>query len=174
MGKWIYRPKIFLTLTAVGGEWLASRLGHFTTGERAPGTHWIGWNWGGPQSCSGWHGDMRNSWNYWDSNSNPLVVQPVGSCCSDYAKYIYKLYKGYYTLRTFCLWLGMLLSIGDTFRLWLPVVSWVSAAFQKNLPPLPSEGRPQRSRACSLCVCVCVNAKASGLCGTNLVIHVVL
>jgi hypothetical protein len=33
---------IFLTLALVGGEWSASCLGHFTPGERAPGTHCIG------------------------------------------------------------------------------------------------------------------------------------
>jgi hypothetical protein len=38
----------FLTSTIVGGEWLASRLGHFTPVEIAPGTHWLG----GPESRS--------------------------------------------------------------------------------------------------------------------------
>jgi hypothetical protein len=33
---------VFLTSTLVGGEWSASRLSHFTPGERASGTHWIG------------------------------------------------------------------------------------------------------------------------------------
>jgi hypothetical protein len=33
---------IFLTWALVGGEWSASRPGHFTPGDRAPGTHWIG------------------------------------------------------------------------------------------------------------------------------------
>jgi hypothetical protein len=33
----------FLTSALDGGEWSASRLCHFTPGERAPGTHWIGW-----------------------------------------------------------------------------------------------------------------------------------
>jgi hypothetical protein len=33
---------IFLTSALVGGEWSASRLGRFTSGDRAPGTHWIG------------------------------------------------------------------------------------------------------------------------------------
>jgi hypothetical protein len=33
---------IFLTSALVGGEWSASLHGSFTTGERAPGTHWIG------------------------------------------------------------------------------------------------------------------------------------
>jgi hypothetical protein len=32
----------FLTSALVGGEWSASRPGRFTSGERTPGTHWIG------------------------------------------------------------------------------------------------------------------------------------
>jgi hypothetical protein len=31
----------FLATALDGGEWSASRPGHFTLGERAPGTHWI-------------------------------------------------------------------------------------------------------------------------------------
>jgi hypothetical protein len=33
---------IFLTSAGAGGEWSASRPGRFTSGERTPGTHWIG------------------------------------------------------------------------------------------------------------------------------------
>jgi hypothetical protein len=33
---------IFLTSALVGGEWSASYPGRFTTGERAPGSHWVG------------------------------------------------------------------------------------------------------------------------------------
>jgi hypothetical protein len=33
---------IFLTAALVGGEWSASRPGHFTSGEGAPGNNWIG------------------------------------------------------------------------------------------------------------------------------------
>jgi hypothetical protein len=33
---------IFLTSSLAGGEWSALRLGRFTLGEIAPGTHWIG------------------------------------------------------------------------------------------------------------------------------------
>jgi hypothetical protein len=32
---------IFLTSALVGGEWLASVPGRFTSGERAPGTNWM-------------------------------------------------------------------------------------------------------------------------------------
>jgi hypothetical protein len=40
---------IFLTYALLGGEWSASRSCHFTLGERAPGTHWIG-GWVGPRA----------------------------------------------------------------------------------------------------------------------------
>jgi hypothetical protein len=40
---------IFLTSALVGGEWSASRPGHFTPWERAPGTHWTG-GWVGPRA----------------------------------------------------------------------------------------------------------------------------
>jgi hypothetical protein len=33
---------IFLTSALAGGEWSVSRLGRFTPGERAFGTHWVG------------------------------------------------------------------------------------------------------------------------------------
>jgi hypothetical protein len=33
---------VFLACALVGGEWSASRPGHFNPGKRAPGTHWIG------------------------------------------------------------------------------------------------------------------------------------
>jgi hypothetical protein len=38
---------IFLTSALAGGEWSVSRRS--TTGERAPGTHWIG-GWVGPRA----------------------------------------------------------------------------------------------------------------------------
>jgi hypothetical protein len=40
---------VFLNSALVGGKWSASRLGRFTPGERAPGTHWIG-GWVGPRT----------------------------------------------------------------------------------------------------------------------------
>jgi hypothetical protein len=40
---------IFLTSALVGGDWSASRPGRFTSGERGPGTHWIG-GWVGPRA----------------------------------------------------------------------------------------------------------------------------
>jgi hypothetical protein len=41
-GEWMYRSTFFLSSALVGGEWSTSRTGHFTPGERAPGTHWVG------------------------------------------------------------------------------------------------------------------------------------
>jgi hypothetical protein len=38
-----------LTSALNGGEWSASRPGHFTSRERAPGTHWLG-GWVGPRA----------------------------------------------------------------------------------------------------------------------------
>jgi hypothetical protein len=49
---------IFLTSALAGGEWPASRLGHFTPEERAPGTHWIG-GWMGTQNRSGRRGEEK-------------------------------------------------------------------------------------------------------------------
>jgi hypothetical protein len=43
---WIH---VFLISAIVGGKWLASRLGRFTLGKRAPGTNWIG-DWMGPRT----------------------------------------------------------------------------------------------------------------------------
>jgi hypothetical protein len=47
----------FLTATLDGGEWSASRTGHFTPRERAPSTHWIK-GWVGPQGRSGRWGEQ--------------------------------------------------------------------------------------------------------------------
>jgi hypothetical protein len=43
------KAHVFLTSALAGGEWSASRPCHFTPGERAPGTHWIG-DWVGPRA----------------------------------------------------------------------------------------------------------------------------
>jgi hypothetical protein len=40
---------IFLTSALVGGEWSASRPCRFTSGQRAPSTHYIG-DWVGPSA----------------------------------------------------------------------------------------------------------------------------
>jgi hypothetical protein len=49
LGEWsgVIAPSFF-TSALDGGEQSASRLGHFTSGETAPGTHWLG-GWMGPR-----------------------------------------------------------------------------------------------------------------------------
>jgi hypothetical protein len=51
-------------------------------GERAPAIHWIGGWLGRPQNRSG---RCENSGPHQDSNSDPLVVQPVASLHTDWA-----------------------------------------------------------------------------------------
>jgi hypothetical protein len=41
--------QVFLTSAQVGGGWSASCPGRFTSGGRAPGTHWIG-GWKNPRA----------------------------------------------------------------------------------------------------------------------------
>jgi hypothetical protein len=40
---------MFLISALAGGEWSASRPGRFTSGEKDPGTHWIG-DWVNPRA----------------------------------------------------------------------------------------------------------------------------
>jgi hypothetical protein len=49
LGEWSYSATHSLTPALDGGEWSASRPGHFTPRERPPGTHWIG-GWVGPRA----------------------------------------------------------------------------------------------------------------------------
>jgi hypothetical protein len=65
-------PRILLTSALDGGEWSVSRPGHFTTRERAPGTHRIG-------GCVGPRAGLEAVMN---RNSQPLpgfeppIIQP--------------------------------------------------------------------------------------------------
>jgi hypothetical protein len=43
LGEWRYSSTHSSTSALDGGEWSASRPGRYTTSERDPGTHWIGW-----------------------------------------------------------------------------------------------------------------------------------
>jgi hypothetical protein len=63
---------IFLTSALVGGDWLTSRPGRFTPGERAPSTHWIGSWWAPELVWMTWR--RENSWPYWYSNSHPSAI----------------------------------------------------------------------------------------------------
>jgi hypothetical protein len=78
----MYRSTFFLTLALAGGEWSASHPGHFTPGERAHGTYWIG-GWvslrAGLDSV-----EKREFLTLPGLKSNPSVVQPVASHCTEY------------------------------------------------------------------------------------------
>jgi hypothetical protein len=73
--------RVFLTLALIRGEWWSSLPGHFTPREWAPGTNWM----------EGWVGhrasldDVEKRRPYWDSNSDPSVVQSVVSLYTDCA-----------------------------------------------------------------------------------------
>jgi hypothetical protein len=74
---------VSLTSALVGGEWSASFPGRFTPGERAPVTHWIG-SWVDPRAGLG-NMVKRKFLPHWDSNSDPLVFQPVANRYTDCA-----------------------------------------------------------------------------------------
>jgi hypothetical protein len=61
------------------GEWLSSYACRFNPVEGVPGTHWIGWV--NPRAGLD-ELEKKNSWPYRDSD--PLVVQPVATRCTDY------------------------------------------------------------------------------------------
>jgi hypothetical protein len=71
MREWRYTPQLLISALD-GGELSASRRGHFTPGEIAPGTHWIG----------GWAGRCREEKNLlllpgiepWSSSLQPITI----------------------------------------------------------------------------------------------------
>jgi hypothetical protein len=58
-------PRI-LTPVLAGGEWLALRYGHFTSGIKVLGTHWIR-DWGGPRTVLDSLAKRENPWHSWES-----------------------------------------------------------------------------------------------------------
>jgi hypothetical protein len=74
---------IFLTSALAGDEWSASRDGRFTPGERALGTHRIGWV--DPTASLEDVEKTLEPTRTRDSNSDSSVVQPVASRYTDYA-----------------------------------------------------------------------------------------
>jgi hypothetical protein len=66
---------IFLTSALAGGEWSASRPGRSTSGEKAPGTHWIG-GWVGPRAGLDANGPGHNL-NFQGMLSTKNFVQTV-------------------------------------------------------------------------------------------------
>jgi hypothetical protein len=73
----MYRSTFLLTSGLDASEWSTPRPGRFTTGEKDPGTRRIG-RWVSRRAdLKEWR--TKNSRPYRDSNSDPSVVQPVGS-----------------------------------------------------------------------------------------------
>jgi hypothetical protein len=71
------RSGFFLTSARARGKWSGSWPYHFTPGERASSSQWIG-DWVAPELVwTMWK--REHSLSYWDSNSNLSVVQPVES-----------------------------------------------------------------------------------------------
>jgi hypothetical protein len=65
-----------LTSALDGGEWSASRPGHFTSRERAPGTHWIG-GWVGPRAVLDSVVKRKIPSPRRESNPRTPIVEPV-------------------------------------------------------------------------------------------------
>jgi hypothetical protein len=84
---------VFLTSTLVGGELLASRPSCFTPpppGKEPTDSYCTG-GWMDPRDGK----DDMQKWTFWsyqDSNSNPLIFQPLASRYTDYAREHLKLY----------------------------------------------------------------------------------
>jgi hypothetical protein len=74
---WRYSSTHSLISAIDEGEWSASRPGHFTPRERAPGTPWIG-DWVGRQSLSGRGGEEKNSQPL--AVLEPPITHPVVQC----------------------------------------------------------------------------------------------
>jgi hypothetical protein len=73
-----------LTSALDGGEWSASCPGHFTSRERAPGTHWLG-GWVGPRASLDMVSKTKIPNPYQESNPDHLNIQPIASCYTDQA-----------------------------------------------------------------------------------------
>jgi hypothetical protein len=76
LGEWRYSSRTFLTSALNGGEWSASRPGHFKPRERAPRTHWIG-GWVGPRAVLDAVVKRKIPSPRRESNPKTPIVQPV-------------------------------------------------------------------------------------------------
>jgi hypothetical protein len=65
-----------------GGEWSASRPGHFTPREKAPGIQWIG-GWVGPRAVLHTVVKRKISSPRQESNPSTPIVQPVAQRYTD-------------------------------------------------------------------------------------------
>jgi hypothetical protein len=79
-GEWKYSSTHSLTSLLDGGKWSASRPGHFTPRERAPGTHWIG-GWVSPRAAVD-RVSIKVPSPRRESNPDHPIVQPVASRCT--------------------------------------------------------------------------------------------
>jgi hypothetical protein len=84
IGEWRYCSTHSLISAPDGGEWSASRTGHFTPRERAPGTPWIG-GWVGPRAVLDTVVNRKTPGPHWESNSRTPIIQPVAQHYTDWA-----------------------------------------------------------------------------------------
>jgi hypothetical protein len=75
-------PFISLTTALDGGEWSASRHGHFTPRERAPSTHWIGGR-VGPRAALDAVLKRKIPSPRRGSNTTTPIIQPVAQSYTD-------------------------------------------------------------------------------------------
>jgi hypothetical protein len=112
---------VFLTSALIGDKWSASRPCRFTSGERAPGTHWIG-GWMGPQRAVWTLRRTENSWPYRDSNCDPSVVHPVVSRYTDCAIRVLVVHTILsYFLRSILILSRILVRGEYSFHIWPPL-----------------------------------------------------
>jgi hypothetical protein len=84
LGEWMYSYTHSLTSALDGGEWSASRPGHFTSRERVAGTHWIG-GWVGPRAVLDAVVKRKIPSHRRESNPRTPIVQPVAQRYTDWA-----------------------------------------------------------------------------------------
>jgi hypothetical protein len=82
LGEWRYSSDHSVTSAVDGGELSASRPGHFTSRERAPGTHWIG-GWVGFRAVLDAVVKRQVSSHRQESNPRTPIVQPVAQRYTD-------------------------------------------------------------------------------------------
>jgi hypothetical protein len=84
MGEWRYSSTHSLTSALDGGEWSASHPDHFTSRERAPGTHWIG-GWVGTRAILDMVVKRKIPSPRKKLNPTTPIVQPIAQCYTDLA-----------------------------------------------------------------------------------------
>jgi hypothetical protein len=119
--------KTNVLLPLVLGQWSVAWPGQFTSGERALGIHWIG-GWVGPRVGL----DDMEEWKFLphrDSNSEPLVIQPIASCYNNCAisahQAVYLMFSLMFYIRE-CYWIKSItlhppqcLVFGKAYHIWI-------------------------------------------------------